>query len=64
MRLDHARSLLEATDMSMARIAENCGFDSPVTFRQRFVAEYGTTPSSYRRRFRDTENTDTEELTD
>ncbi|MDQ0821728.1 transcriptional regulator GlxA family with amidase domain [Arthrobacter sp. V4I6] len=56
LRLDHARSLLEATDLGVAKIAEECGFDSAVTFRQRFVAEYATTPSSYRRRFGDTED--------
>lgn len=54
LRLDHARSLLEATNLSVAKIAEECGFESPVTFRQRFVAEYATTPSSYRRRFGET----------
>lgn len=64
MRLDHARSLLETTNMSMTQIAEECGFDSTVTFRQRFVAEYATTPSSYRRRFGDTKNTEAGELAD
>lgn len=50
-RLDHARQLLETTNWSIARIAESCGFGSPVTFRQNFVAAYATTPTSYRSRF-------------
>ncbi|MGP9503919.1 GlxA family transcriptional regulator [Specibacter sp. AOP5-B1-6] len=50
-RLDDARQLLETTSWSIARIAESCGFGSPVTFRQNFVAAYATTPTSYRTRF-------------
>lgn len=50
-RLDDARQLLETTGWSIARIAESCGFGSPVTFRQNFIAAYSTTPTSYRTRF-------------
>ena len=50
-RLDEARLLLETTTWSMARIAEACGFGSPVTFRQNFIGAYSTTPTSYRMRF-------------
>lgn len=50
-RLDDARQLLETTNWSIERIAESCGFGSPVTFRQNFVAAYATTPTSYRNRF-------------
>lgn len=50
-RLDEARRLLETTGWSIVRIAEACGFASPVTFRQNFVARYHTTPTSYRQRF-------------
>lgn len=50
-RLDDARQLLETTSWSITRIAESCGFGSPVTFRQNFVAAYATTPTSYRTRF-------------
>lgn len=52
-RLDDARQLLETTPWSIARISEACGFGSPVTFRQNFMAAYSTTPTSYRRRFTD-----------
>ena len=50
-RLDEARRLLERTTLSIDTIASRCGFGSPVTFRQRFTGAYGTTPTSYRRRF-------------
>lgn len=50
-RLDEARSLLETTPWTVERIARVCGFSSPVTFRQSFAARYGTTPTSYRKRF-------------
>lgn len=50
-RLDESRRLLERTDLPIRRIAEQSGFGSEVTFRQRFISAYGTTPTSYRRRF-------------
>ena len=51
LRLDEARRLLETTDRPISRIARDCGYSSPVTFRQRFVAAFATTPTAYRRRF-------------
>jgi transcriptional regulator GlxA family with amidase domain len=50
-RLHEARSLLESTDWGIEMVASECGFGSPVTFRQRFVAEFAVTPSAYRRQF-------------
>lgn len=50
-RLDAARALLETTTWTVERIARQCGFTSPVTFRQNFVGEFATTPTLYRRRF-------------
>lgn len=50
-RLDEARRLLETTDMPIDRVAAECGFGSGVTFRQNFASAFGSTPSSYRRRF-------------
>lgn len=48
---DRARILLETTTRTVADIARNCGFASPMTFRQNFVTAFSTTPTSYRRRF-------------
>ncbi len=50
-RLDEARRLLETSDRAIDQIAALCGFGSPVTFRQNFATAFGSTPSSYRRRF-------------
>ncbi|MDN8549068.1 helix-turn-helix domain-containing protein [Microbacterium sp. NM3R9] len=50
-RLDETRRLLETTDLSIDQIADASGFGSPVTLRQNFLAAFGCTPSSYRRRF-------------
>lgn len=50
-RLDEARNLLETTTWSIEKVACTSGFVSVVTFRQNFVAHYGTTPTSYRTRF-------------
>ncbi|MFT3942730.1 MAG: helix-turn-helix domain-containing protein [Ancrocorticia sp.] len=50
-RLDEARHLLETTAWSIEKVACASGFVSAVTFRQNFVAQYGTTPTSYRMRF-------------
>lgn len=52
-RLDESRRVLERTPLPIDKVARECGFNSVVTFRQRFAAAYGTTPSSYRRRFAD-----------
>ncbi|GAA1812534.1 GlxA family transcriptional regulator [Agromyces neolithicus] len=50
-RLDEARRMLETTDLSIDQIAASCGFGNPVTLRQNFASAFGSTPSSYRRRF-------------
>jgi transcriptional regulator GlxA family with amidase domain len=50
-RLDEARRLLEVTSLSIDQIAASCGFGSPVTLPENFVAAFGSTPSGYRRRF-------------
>ena len=50
-RLDHSRTLLETTDHSIDRVAQECGFGSAVTFRQNFAASFAITPSMYRRQF-------------
>ena len=47
-RLDAARRLLEATDMSISEIAENVNFHSESYFYNCFRREYGMTPRKYR----------------
>jgi AraC family transcriptional regulator, transcriptional activator FtrA len=53
LRLTRARELLEETDESVERIAQLAGFGSSVTLRQRFAQVLHTSPTTYRRGFRD-----------
>jgi transcriptional regulator GlxA family with amidase domain len=51
-RIRQAQYLLEATDHTLDRIANQIGFGSPTAFRDRFKRIVGTTPSAYRAAFR------------
>lgn len=51
-RIEHARELLEGSDLSVDRVAERCGFGTAANLRQRFQAALGTSPSAYRGTFR------------
>ena len=51
-RLKRAQERLELSDDSVERIALECGFESPITFRQRFREMFGTAPSVWRKNFR------------
>jgi transcriptional regulator GlxA family with amidase domain len=47
-RTEAAAQLLASSRLPVARVARRCGFGSPETLRQAFIARYGTTPSRYR----------------
>lgn len=49
-RLLYATELLKNTDMSVAAIAEQCGYDSESYFMRQFKKHKNCTPSEYRRR--------------
>jgi transcriptional regulator GlxA family with amidase domain len=51
-RLQHARQLLEETDLPIDRIAARCGFGSGAAMRQHFHAALGLSPKRYRSTFR------------
>lgn len=51
VRVRRAQELLETTRRSVDEIAVRCGFDSPVTFRERFRRVVGLSPRAYRLRF-------------
>ncbi|WP_371596838.1 GlxA family transcriptional regulator [Streptomyces sp. NBC_00564] len=51
-RLNNARELLEATDLSVGRIAARSGLGSGSSMRARFGDALGITPTEYRRGFR------------
>jgi len=50
-RVDHARRLLETTDLPVDRIARMSGLGSATNLRARLGASVGVTPTAYRRRF-------------
>jgi transcriptional regulator GlxA family with amidase domain len=50
-RLQRARELLETTDLSVDRVAQNAGFPSPSALRDCFAGALSTTPTAYRRTF-------------
>ncbi|MES1937732.1 GlxA family transcriptional regulator [Salinisphaera hydrothermalis] len=49
LRLDHARSLVEATDRPLAEIALAAGFSSATAFSRAFRNRFGQAPSGLRR---------------
>jgi AraC family transcriptional regulator, transcriptional activator FtrA len=50
-RVRRAQQLLETTDLSIERIATDCGFGSAATLRRHFRDTLATTPDAYRRTF-------------
>ena len=52
IRLDHARNLLEASDLALKAIAFDCGFGSPEQMRSVFQRRLGLSPLRYRESFR------------
>jgi transcriptional regulator GlxA family with amidase domain len=51
-RVEHARSLLETTDLGFGEVADVSGFGSIETMRRAFGRRLGVAPSDYRHRFR------------
>jgi transcriptional regulator GlxA family with amidase domain len=51
IRIDHARNLLEATDLALKVVAFDCGFASPDQMRSAFQRKLGVTPLRYRESF-------------
>ena len=51
-RTDHARLLLETTDLTVDQIARRSGFNTAASLRQHLHHRVGVSPSTYRRAFR------------
>ena len=51
-RIDHARELLERSDLSVTQIAEEAGLGSDTNLRRHFGDVLGTSPTAYRAAFR------------
>ncbi|GAA2796300.1 hypothetical protein GCM10010452_25750 [Crossiella cryophila] len=49
LRIDQARRLLSDNTLSIAQIAERCGFASPGALSTAFLAQVGVRPSAYRK---------------
>ncbi|HEY5836504.1 GlxA family transcriptional regulator [Streptomyces sp.] len=56
-RVEHARQLLESTDLSVDQIARQAGFGTGTSLRQHLQAALGVSPSAYRRTFQTTGRT-------
>ncbi|WP_020393787.1 GlxA family transcriptional regulator [Thiolinea disciformis] len=50
-RLNQARWLLESSDLSIPRIAQQCGFQSSEILRRKFLQALNVAPADYRKRF-------------
>lgn len=50
-RVEHAKLLMQTTELSFEEIGERCGIRDTASFRTSFKTWAGTTPGSYRRRF-------------
>ena len=51
-RVEHARRLLESTELSVDQVAERAGFGTATSLRQHLHAAIGVPPAAYRRTFR------------
>ncbi|MEG1247982.1 MAG: helix-turn-helix domain-containing protein [Citrobacter sp.] len=51
-RLRRSQTLLESSSLPVERIAEQVGFQSPVTWRQHFKSHFGVSPAEWRKTFR------------
>lgn len=51
-RVEHARHLLETTDLTVDEVARRSGFGTAVSFRQHLHAAVGVAPVAYRQTFR------------
>jgi transcriptional regulator GlxA family with amidase domain len=60
-RIEHARVLLETTDISVDEVARRTGFGTTVSLRQHLRAAVGVSPLAYRRTFRRADRSDLRE---
>ncbi|MFD7076971.1 helix-turn-helix domain-containing protein [Nocardioides sp. NPDC059952] len=51
VRVEHARRLLEQTDLSVEQIARRSGLGTAANLRDRIAGHTGLTPTAYRRTF-------------
>lgn len=56
-RLEKSHQLLCSTDLSIQEIAEQVGYDNPLTFSKTFKSTYGLSPQNYRNKIRNDKKT-------
>lgn len=49
MRMEHAKQLLDTTNLNISQIAYQIGISSPQNFSKYFIETYGVSPSAYRK---------------
>lgn len=54
MRMEHAKQLLDTTNLNISQIAYQIGITSPQNFSKYFIETYGVSPSAYRKQQRHT----------
>ena len=52
LRVERAKALLEATQLSFDEVVSRCGYSDVPSFRKLFKRETSLTPADYRERFR------------
>ena len=52
VRLYHACILLDTTDLTVAEVADRCGFENQFYFSRCFAKKYGLPPSGWRGRIK------------
>lgn len=50
LRMARARELLDSTNLSVAAIGKQCGYDDPLYFSRQFTRTHGVAPTEYRAR--------------
>lgn len=50
LRMARARELLDSTSLSVAAVAQSCGYDDALYFSRQFTRTHGLSPSAYRER--------------
>lgn len=54
IRMEHAKQLLDTTNLNISQIAYQIGISSPQNFSKYFIETYGVSPSAYRKQQRHT----------
>ena len=52
LRVEAARQVLESSELTIAAVADRCGFGTAETMHRAFRRRLGVTPGAYRSRFR------------